>query len=139
MRTFTYDDKKRTRFSQQFEKETFIKQGKEIKIYDLIQNSNVDTEIYPTLKKYGCIEYLKMDKEKTYGDLTAIKGLRDAIEIAQQGEKLFMGLPADIKSEFHNDPKEFINNGEKWLKDKIDAEKPKTVEPTTTEGATTNE
>lgn len=139
MRTFSYDNKKRERYSQTFTKEKVIMKGQEICLYDLIQNSNVDTEIYPTLLKYGCLDHLKLDTDKVYGDFTAIKGLRDAIEIAEKGNELFNKLPAEVKQEFNNNPKEFMEKGENWLKAKIEeTNKPAETTPEV-KGGNTNE
>ena len=45
----------RKRMAQDFNKEeiTVTKAGKEINVYNFIQENREDTEIYPTLEKYG--------------------------------------------------------------------------------------
>lgn len=123
-------DKKR--MSQTFDKDNIkiTKAGKEINVYQAIQDSREDTEIYPTLEKYKCIDRLKLNTEEVYGDIRNIKDLRSTIEQVQEAEKLWEGLPLEIRKEFGHSKKEFMDKGENWLKNKIEAEKPKIEEPT---------
>ena len=117
----------RTRHSQSFDKDTIEikKAGKTINVYQMIQENREDTEIYPTLEKYGSIERMKLDSEGTYADLRNIKDLRNSIEQVQQADVLWQNLPLDTRREFGHSKKEFIEKGENWLKNKIEASKPK--------------
>lgn len=109
------------RMSQTFNKEEIkvTKAGKEINVYNFIQESREDTEIYPTLEKYGCIDRMIMNGEDVYQDLRNIKDLRNTMEQVQQANVLWNNLPLDIRKEFGHNQKEFMEKGEEWLSKKI--------------------
>ena len=115
----------RKRMAQDFNKEeiTVTKAGKEINVYNFIQESREDTEIYPTLEKYGCIDRMIINEPDVYSDLRNIKDLRNSIEQVQEATKLWENLPLDIRREFGHSQKEFMEKGEKWLKNKIQEQK----------------
>ena len=71
----------RKRMAQDFNKEeiTVTKAGKEINVYNFIQESREDTEIYPTLEKYGCIDRMVINEPDVYSDLRNIKDLRNSL------------------------------------------------------------
>lgn len=111
--------------AQIFGDPVIMRAGKEIHVRDWIDSGREDTELYPTLEKYGSIERMIVDKEQVFGDLTAIKGLRDIIEQQKAAEDMWAGLPLEFRKEFLNDKTEFMRNGLDYLKKKIDAEKKK--------------
>lgn len=137
--------------AQEFDKDNIFitKNGEKINVYQMIQNNREDTEIEPTLKKYGCLTPMEMNIEQVYTDLTNIKGdMRDMIEQQQEADNLWNKLPRDVRETFGNSKRNFLENGETWLKSKIEkakaeAEKlkqeqnPTPAEPTT--GALKNE
>lgn len=117
----------RQRMAQEFDKEkiTFKRAGKEINIYDFIQASREDTEIIPTLEKYGSIEVMKINKqnaEEMYQDLTEVQslgGYRGMLDYQQKAKELFYQLPSDVRKEFNNDHRQFAENGRNYLNKKI--------------------
>lgn len=104
---------------------TYKKGGKEINIFDEIQANRIDTEIIPTLRKYGNLKPLEVDYKGLYGTFQDMN-LRDAYEAKQKADEMFEELPKELKAIFNNDPKEFYDKAPKWLEEKI-----KTMQPTT--------
>lgn len=88
----------------------------------------------PTLEKYGCLDRMKIDDDVLYGDITELMkgGLRGIMEREQETEDLWNSLPWEYRQEFQNNKALFIENGEKWLKDRI--EKAKTITDSETTG-----
>lgn len=153
MHDFNYR-KWRERKSQSFNKDniTLTKAGKTFNVYDAIQENREDTEIYPTLEKYGCINRMMLNTEGVYADFTTFKGLREIKEQQEMANNMFYSLPLETRQKFNNDKNVFMRDGEKWLKNQIAEEKAKqeamnayketnntvntpTVEPTTTKEA----
>lgn len=126
---------KRERKAQSFDPEhTIDMAGKQVSVYDMIQKNREDTEIYPTLEKYGTIERMKLDAKKVYADFTAFKDTRSMLDQQKMAEKMWWDLPFDVRKEFDNNMHTFIKGGEKYLKEKIKAQEvaqPTPVEPTT--------
>ena len=119
---------------QEFGRPKLKMKGKEFDIYDWIQENREDTEIIPTLEKYGCLDRMKIDDDVLYGDITELMkgGLRGIMEREQETEDLWNSLPWEYRQEFQNNKALFIENGEKWLKDRI--EKAKTITDSETTG-----
>ena len=117
----------RPRHQQNFDKDniTIKKAGKQINVYQMIQENREDTEIYPTLEKYGSIERLQLNAQGAYGDFTQIKDLRTAIDQAEKANELWETLPLDTRREFQNNKKLFLENGEEYLKKLATKEKEK--------------
>ncbi len=142
----------RERKQQEFDKETisFQKMGKKINVYDFIQEGREDTEIYPTLEKYGCIDKMMLNREDVYADYTELQKMRDLRGIKDfenQAKNMFYNLPPEVRKEFDNDINKFTKNADKYIEKlrKEDEEKAKTQiieEPITdlkqTEGAQIN-
>lgn len=122
MATFKIMERKQTK-GQEFDKEniTFVKAGKKYNVYDLIQEGREDTEIYPTLEKYGCIDRLKLNTEEVYADVRGLHSLRNSMDQVNKANEIWMNLPVETRAEFNHSKREFVERGEKWLKDKIDA------------------
>ncbi len=114
----------RERKSQTFDKSkiSLTKAGKTYNVYDKIQEAREDTEIYPTLEKYGCIDRMMLNTQGVYADFTSFKGLREMKEQQQMADKMFYNLPLETRKVFNNDKNIFTRDGEKWLKEKIKAE-----------------
>lgn len=114
----------RERKSQTFDKSKIVlkKAGKTYNVYDKIQEAREDTEIYPTLEKYGCIDRMMLDTKGVYADFTNFKGLREMKEQQQMADQMFNNLPLETRKIFNNDKNVFMRDGEKWLKNKIAAE-----------------
>lgn len=120
----------RKRMAQKFDAENIeiTKAGKVINVYQAIQDAREDTEIYPTLERYGCIERLKLNTPEVYEDIRNIKDLRSSMEQVQEANKLWESLPLEVRKEFGHSSKEFLEKGENWLKNKIDLAKAKNEE-----------
>lgn len=112
------------------EKNVIEKKGQKINLYDFIQENREDTEIYPTLEKYGCLDKIIVDKPRIFADFQELMGLRDMHDQERKAQTLWENLPIEVRKEFANDRLNFLQNGEKWLKDQIKAEKEKTQQVT---------
>ena len=125
---------------QDFGRPTLKKYGKEIDIYDWIQESREDTEIIPTLEKYGCLDRMKRDDNVLYGDITELMkdGLRGVMQREQEADDLWNSLPWEYREQFQNNRALFLENGEKWLKDRIEKEKVQESTTGATKGETEN-
>lgn len=119
---------------QKFGDPTIIKAGQTLHLRDWIDAAREDTEIYPTLEKYGCIDRMIVNTEQVYGDLSIIMSLRDSLEQINQANKLWDSLPLDLRKEFLNDKNEFIRTGMDVLKKKIEAEQQQQQTPEQTPG-----
>lgn len=115
---FTIEKSKGTIFG----KPTFVKYGKEYDIQEYIEAGREDTEIYPTLAKYGCLTPLERTPSEIYGDFREYNDLRSTIEKGRKIKDMWDQMPTDIKNEFNNDMNEFIDKGQEWAKKKVDAE-----------------
>ena len=108
---------------QNFGRPTLKKFGKEFDIYDWIQENREDTEIIPTLEKYGCLDRMKIDDNVLYGDVTKLMkdGLRGLMINEQKAQDLWDSLPYEYREEFQNNKILFLENAETWLKNRIKA------------------
>lgn len=114
--------KRRKRAAQSFDKEkiTLTKAGKTFNVYDKIQEGREDTEIYPTLEKYGCIDRMMLDHQGIYDDFTKYGELRDIKEQQKLANQMFYDLPIDVRQKFNNDISVFMKDGEKFVKKMVD-------------------
>lgn len=119
----------RERHAQNFDKAniTLTKAGQTFNIYDKIQAAREDTEIIPTLQKYGCIDRMILDKQDIYADFTKLKGcsLRDFKEQQKIADNMWQKLPLETRQKFNNDKNIFVKDGEKYIKNLIDEENKK--------------
>lgn len=97
----------------------YTRNGKKINLFQQIQEANIDTEIYPTLEKYGCIDKINTNVNAVFGDMTEYKNLRDFQQKEQKLNEMWNNLDINIRKEFGNDKYEFANKGENWIKNKI--------------------
>lgn len=132
---------KRTRMAQDFDKDsiTLTKAGKTFNVYDKIQENREDTEIYPTLEKYGCIDRMMLNTQGVYADFQEFKGLREMKEQQIKADQMFNSLPLDVRIKFQNDKNLFMRDGEKWVKELIKAEEEKNKPFPNTETETVKE
>lgn len=137
----------RQRVQQKFDREKIFitKYGKKINMYDMIQQGRQDTEIYPTLEKYGCMENAMAvmndpaHRESVYMEFTEMLNMRDLHERQRAADNLWESLPLKIREQFNHDPLEFMQNGEKWLKDYAEQVNKNVAASTQTNEVTTNE
>lgn len=125
----------RERKQQNFDKEKIFieKCGKKINVYDMIQEAREDTEIYPTLEKYGCIDKMMLNHEDVYTDYTELQKMRDLRGIKDyqiQANNMFYNLPPEVRKEFDNDINKFTKGADKYI-ERLKAEDAKKLAETT--------
>lgn len=115
-------------FTEDKENYKITQYGETVNMYDFIQDNRTDTEILPTLEKYGVakgMEKLKRydpeNAEKYYGDFRSIKGdFRNLLDQKIAADKMWSNLPMELKQKFGNSQREFLEKGEKWLKSEVE-------------------
>lgn len=123
----------------EFGKPTFVKFGKEIDIQEYIESNREDTEIYPTLEKYGTLKPLEKSYAELYGDFQEYNDLRTCMDKAIKSREMWDSMPQDFKHEFNNDINEFIDRGMEWASRKIEQEQQAKTEAQTAPAETTGE
>lgn len=127
--------------------------GEKVNLYQYIQDNREDTEIIPTIEKYGvnkAMEKLKRyDPEKVskyYGDFRELSDMRNLMDKSKKAEELWNGLPLELRQKFGNSKHEFFEKGGDWLKSeyqkqiqKMEEQKQTETVNNTTTGETTNE
>lgn len=116
---------------QMFDKDLKVtKQGKTFKMYDAIQEANVDTDIYEVARKYGmvgaekeCAEaYMKKNLIELDEGFQEFMDMRSVLDKKIQAENMWNNLPIEIKRQFNNDVNEFMDNGPDWIKQQVELE-----------------
>lgn len=123
----------RVRMSQHFDREkiTMKRAIGEINNYDFIQEGRADTEVYPTLEKYGTLKPIILERENVeqmFQDLTDIQnlgGMRGVLDHKKKTEEMFYSLPHDVRKEFNNNINTFSKNGLDYINKKINEFKQK--------------
>lgn len=112
----------RKRAQQSFDKTKIFleKAGKKYNVYDKIQENREDTEIIPTLRKYGCIDRMELDHHAVYGDFREFGDLRELKDKQIKAEQMFYNLPLETRQKFNNNINTFIKDGEKFVKKLVD-------------------
>lgn len=95
---------------------TFIKAGIKINVYQLIQANREDTEIIPTLEKYGSIQRMQTNKIQLYEDVTKMGDLRNALEQIKKGKEIWQSLDTETKNIFSNNVEKFINEAPEYYR-----------------------
>lgn len=131
---------KRERMARAFDPDkTITMAGKTFVVRERIQEARADTEIYPTLEKYGTLDRMQINPYKVYADFGGMKSLKDIMDQQNEAKRLWNNLPFDVRKQFDNNIGTFIKEGESWLKKQIEAQTPKETVATETpkETATT--
>lgn len=103
----------------------FIKRdGKYISLQDFINENNRECTIYDVLKIYKGDMVLTQQKLNRYSqtisdELAGIKGLKEALDMQNRADKVWLELPLEIRKEFNNDINKFRQNGLNWANTKI--------------------
>lgn len=97
---------------------TLTKAGRTYNLYDSIQEAREDTEIEPTLKKYGCIDRMIINVPDVYADLRGMNDLKSTIERQKKGQEIWDNMPLEVKEEFNNNIYNFMDNGMEWAQKK---------------------
>lgn len=127
---YNFQKKKSTkRFNQDFDKEkiTLTKAGVTFNVYDKIQEAREDTEIIPTLKKYGCIPVQTVDNNSMYQNFTDAQDLRGVLDRKIAAENAFYQLPVEVRREFDHNIDRFMKEGKEYIKNRIEKEKEQNV------------
>lgn len=110
-------------FSDSKENYSITQYGERYNLYQHIQNAREDTEIIPTLEKYGMakgMEKLKRynpeDAAKYYGDFSQLSDFRNLMDKSKKADEMWKGLPLEIRQQFGNSQREFMEKGGAWLK-----------------------
>lgn len=64
-------------------------------------------KIIARFEKTGMVDHVNQGKP-FYGDVSAVRSYREALECVRIAEDLFMGYPAGIRERFDNDPAKLI-------------------------------
>lgn len=68
-----------------------------------------ETDINTIVARFGLTGELPEDyKAPQYGDFSHITDYQSALEAVRQAQESFMTIPADIRSEFQNDPQRLL-------------------------------
>ena len=113
IKQWTETKERSNQYAQKYDKEkiTIIKGGKERNVYDMIQEAREDTEIYPTLEKYGVLNSMATDKKLIYADISEALSYQDLSEQDARLNTIFEELPAKERNKFDNDFYKFKANG----------------------------
>lgn len=110
-------------FSDSKENYSITQYGQKYNLYEHIQNAREDTEIIPTLEKYGMAKGMeklkKYDPEnavKYYGDFSELDDFRNLMDKSKKADEMWKGLPLELRQKFGNSQHEFMEKGEQWLK-----------------------
>ena len=104
-------DKKKREVLKMDRKRIKIRQnGRVVNLYGLIQSRNVDTEIYPTLYKYGSLKPLEINQEWLATGLQTLEGIKDIDKLAKEAENLFLELPDEIQNLYGKSYAEFAKD-----------------------------
>lgn len=146
IKPFTETKERSEKYAQNFDKEkiTITMKGQTFNMYDYIQAGREDTEIYPTLEKYGNLQPLERPAEDIIADFSANMDLRDLAEQENRLRTLFDNLPLKEKQIFKNDYYRFKTDGLDYYTKKAQKEiealqKKQTTVPPKNDNGGTNE
>lgn len=73
------------------------------------QSSKDEADINVIVKRFGVTGRIPVrNLPPMFGDFTGVADFRDAQDRILQARQAFMGLPADVRSRFGNDPASFV-------------------------------
>lgn len=122
-------------FAQKYDRKKIMitKGGKTYNLYDSIQAAREDTEIYPTLEKYGSLQCMERTGKQIYADVSEALDLQGMYNQDLKLREIFDNLPSQERRIFGNDYYNFRENGlayyEQKAKEEIKA-KQKDQQPT---------
>lgn len=107
--------KSRTRKGESYCKEKILirQYGRLVNLYKLIQSRNIDTEIYPTLKKYGSIKPMEITSEWITTGMNALNSIKDIDELNRAAENEFLNLPTELQAKFDYNYAKFAQYAQK--------------------------
>uniref|UniRef100_A0AAU8B2H9 Internal scaffolding protein n=1 Tax=Dulem virus 160 TaxID=3145637 RepID=A0AAU8B2H9_9VIRU len=104
----------RVRASQKFNRDAIhiIQKGQKLYLTELMEANREDTEVYPTLEKYGCIEKCCKQSPLEFGEQLN-PDLMTAVEIMRKGEEIWSSLNIKTREFYQNNKEKFIQNAHK--------------------------
>lgn len=98
---------------QKFDRKTITikRYGKEVNLYDLIQENKGDSDIEECLKKYGTLQPITLNIPETYGEIKETLTLADSLNLDIKLKEIYDSLPTEVKDEFGNNFYNFKDNG----------------------------
>lgn len=112
-----YDEERQKKLSkesaQNFDKTKIeiTKAGKTYNVYDSIQAQREDTEIYPTLEKYGNLEKMERPANENLKTISEIMTIGDLMIQDRKLQEFFEDLPSKERNKFDNNFYLFKKNG----------------------------
>lgn len=115
IKPFCENKERSNKYAQNYDRKKIMitKAGKTYNLYDSIQAAREDTEIYPTLEKYGNLETMgdKKNTQMIYADISEALDLRGLYNQDLKLKEIFENLPAKERNQFGNDFYNFKENG----------------------------
>lgn len=104
----------RVRASQKFNRDAIhiVQKGQKLYLTELMEANREDTEVYPTLEKYGCIEKCCKQSPLEFGEQLN-PDLMTAVEIMRKGEEIWSSLNIKTREFYQNNKEKFIQNAHK--------------------------
>lgn len=125
-------------FTESKDNYSLTQRGETYNLYQHIQDAREDTEVIPTLEKYGMAKGLEKLKkydesriQEYMGDFHELGNMRNLMDKAKKAEEMWWNMPSEVREEFGNSPREFIDKGHKWAETKYNewlAKQPKQTE-----------
>ena len=111
-------------FAQKYDRKKIMitKGGKTYNLYDSIQAAREDTEIYPTLEKYGSLQCMERTGKQIYADVSEALDLQGMYNQDLKLREIFDNLPAEERRAFNNDYYNFRENGLSYYEQKAKEE-----------------
>lgn len=104
----------RVRASQKFNRDAIhiVQKGQKLYLTELMEANREDTEVYPTLEKYGCTEKCCKQSPLEFGEQLN-PDLMTAVEIMRKGEEIWSSLNIKTREFYENSKEKFIQNAHK--------------------------
>lgn len=124
VKPYSESAEKSMKFAQEYDRKTITitKGGKTYNLYDSIQAAREDTEIYPTLEKYGNLQRMENNPNLIYADISEALDLRGLYNQDIRLQEIFENLPTEERKQFNNDFYQFKEFGLKHYEEKAKAE-----------------
>lgn len=121
---YTETKKRSEQYAQNFDRKKIMvtKGGKTYNVYDAIQAAREDTEIYPTLEKYGNLQVMERDVKLIYADISDAKDLMGLYNQELKMQEIFENLPSKERNIFDNDIHKFREFGLEYYEKKAKGE-----------------
>jgi hypothetical protein len=114
---FKCNERKQTKGTE-FGEPKFMRKGKMVSIRDFMESEREDTEMYPTLKKYGIDPEVSLNDFKKESEIKIPYNIKLDTLIAAGGiEEVWKYAPTNIKEEFGNNYENFKNNHREKFKE----------------------